>query len=126
MSLTSGSATSSISLPASIEPMLVSLARRPFDSPDHIFELKWDGLRALAFISGGSLTLQGRNARVITQEFPELAKLPQQVTGDGVVLDGELVCLDDGGQPSFLLLQQRLRALGAAHRRRPQSLHGEK
>ena len=125
MSLTSGSATSSISLPASIEPMLASLARRPFDSPDHIFELKWDGLRALAFISGGSLTLQGRNDRVITQEFPELAKLPQQVTGDGVVLDGELVCLDDGGQPSFLL-QQRLRASGAAHRRRPQSLHGEK
>jgi DNA ligase D-like protein (predicted ligase) len=120
MSLTSGSATSAVSLPSSIEPMLASLARQPFDSPDHIFELKWDGVRALAFISEGSLTLQGRNARAITQEFPELAKLPQQVSGDGIVLDGELVCLDDAGQPSFPLLQQRLRASGSARRRRPQ------
>ena len=66
MSLTSGSVTSAISLPASIEPMLASLAHLPFDSPDHIFELKWDGVRVLVFISGESLILQGRNARVIT------------------------------------------------------------
>ena len=44
-------------LPATIRPMLVRLTRRPFDSPGHIFELKWDGMRALAFLEGGSLRL---------------------------------------------------------------------
>ena len=56
--------------------MLARLARRPFDSPDHLYEPKWDGIRALAFVKGGRLRLLSRNSRDITSTFPELADLP--------------------------------------------------
>lgn len=59
--------------------MLGRLARETFDSPKHLFELKWDGMRALAFIEGGELKLLSRTARNITPQFPELAELPAQV-----------------------------------------------
>ena len=106
------------SLPATIRPMLASLTRRPFDSPDHLFELKWDGLRALAFIEGGQLRLQSRNLHDITSEFPEMARLPRLVHDDQAVLDGELVCFDSQGHPSFSRIRQRLRrqARGSADR----------
>ena len=48
-------------IPSNIRPMLARLTREPFDSPDHIFELKWEGIRALAFIEGGKFRLPGRN-----------------------------------------------------------------
>ena len=95
-------------LPATIRPMLARLTRRPFDSPSHIFELKWDGMRALAFLEGGSLRLQGRDLTDHTDRFPELRALPRAVAADRTVLDGELVCLDDDGRPSYALLKERL------------------
>jgi DNA ligase-1 len=95
-------------LPKTVKPMLARLARQPFDSPDHLFELKWDGIRALAFVEGGNLKLLSRNSRDITGGFPELSRLPAQVGVGGAVLDGELVCLDQQGHPSFSLLQERL------------------
>ena len=88
--------------------MLARLARHPFDSPEYLFELKWDGIRALAFLDGGRLKLLSRSSRDITASFPELSRLPSQVGADRVVLDGELVCLDKDGHPSFPLLQERL------------------
>ena len=95
-------------LPSTIKPMLGRMARHPFDSPKHIFELKWDGMRALAFIEGGELKLFSRNARNVTTQFPELAGMPSQVKSGPVVLDGEIVCLDEQNRPNFFQLQQRL------------------
>ncbi len=97
-------------LPANIKPMLGRLGREPFDSDDHIFELKWDGMRALAFIEAGQLRLVSRNGRDITSQFPELADLPRLVKHDSVVIDGEIVCLDQNSRPSFPLLQKRIQA----------------
>ena len=92
--------------------MLARLARHPFDSTEHFFELKWDGIRAMAFLEEGRLRLLSRTSRDITASFPELADLPGQVGARSVVLDGELVCLDSDGRPSFPLLQRRLGAAG--------------
>ena len=64
-------------LPSTIKPMLGRLVRESFDSPKHIFELKWDGMRALAFIEGVELKILSRNGRNITSQFPELAEIPQ-------------------------------------------------
>ena len=97
------------SLPATIRPMLARLARLPFDSADHIFELKWDGIRALAFVADGRIRLQNRNLDDITERFPELKKLASSVEADRVVLDGELVCFDDEGHPSLERMQRRIR-----------------
>ena len=89
--------------------MLARLTRHPFDSPNHLFELKWDGIRALAFVDGGTLRLQGRNLQDLTPEFPELRGLPGLVKANGTVLDGELVCFDREGHPSLARMQERLR-----------------
>lgn len=104
-----GSTVASRNPHTTLRPMLARLVRSPFDSPDHIFELKWDGIRALAYVESGKITFRDRNSRDITPQFPELEQLPQQVSASQAVLDGELVCLDELGRPSFALMQQRTR-----------------
>lgn len=111
-------------LPPTIKPMLATLAAQPFDSTEHIFEVKWDGVRVLAFIEAGQLRLQGRNLGSITYQYPELHHLLDQVQGDGIVLDGEIISLDGMGHPDFERLQQRLKlhepaAVALAAKRQP-------
>ena len=89
--------------------MLARLTHQPFDSPDHIFELKWDGFRVIAFVENGTLRLQSRNLRDITTTFSELSELPELLKPDNTIVDGEVVCFDKEGKPSFSLLQKRLR-----------------
>lgn len=74
-------------LPHTIKPMLGRLARNAFDSQDHLFELKWDGMRALAFIESETLKISSRNGRDITSNFPELAEFFNRETD--VVGDSE-------------------------------------
>ena len=96
-------------LPERLEPMLAVLAPEPFDSPDRIFEVKWDGIRTLAFISRGRVRLQSRNLRDITEPFADVAEaLARAVLADGVVLDGELVALDGEGLPRLPRVMQRI------------------
>jgi DNA ligase D-like protein (predicted ligase) len=92
-------------LPEKIQPMLAVTAE-PFDSPAYLFELKWDGLRALAFLNGGT-RLQSRNLREISAQYPELAFLHRQVKKAGTILDGEIIALADG-KPSFQRLTSRM------------------
>lgn len=100
-------------LPQRLEPMLAVQAPEPFDSPDRIFEVKWDGIRTLAFISRGRVLLQSRNLRDITEPFADVAEaLAHAVHADGVVLDGELVALDRDGLPQLPRVMQRLHGAG--------------
>src|SRR5262245_46393581 len=92
-------------LPTTIRPMLAVAALGPFDSEDHLFEIKWDGVRCLAFIERGKARLQSRHLLDMTAQFPELAVLRELPSG--TVLDGELVCLE-GGRPSLSKVQQRV------------------
>src|SRR3990172_5485536 len=105
-------------LPRSIEPMLAASGGQPFDSPSHIFEVKWDGVRALAFLEGDAVRLQDRYLRDVTFQYPELQDLAASVRERGVVLDGEIVALDEEGRPQFALLQERLLAGDAEAARR--------
>ena len=77
------------------------------------YEIKWDGYRALGFVQGGRLKLQSRNQRDVTEEFPEVRGLGEQLAAHEVVLDGELVALDEDGKPSFGAMQQRGRKRAA-------------
>lgn len=72
------------------------------------FEMKWDGIRALATISQGSVTLASRNGHDLTVAYPELSTLPKTVDGHACVLDGEIVALNRAGRPDFSRLQQRM------------------
>lgn len=74
--------------------------------PEWTFEFKWDGVRAIAVLSGGTLRLWARSGTEITVAYPELAGLASAL--DNAVLDGEIVALDAGGRPSFSALAERM------------------
>jgi bifunctional non-homologous end joining protein LigD len=86
--------------------MLATLVDGPFDDKEWLFEIKWDGYRAVAFIENGKVRLVSRNQNEFT-EYPELIDLPRYVKAKTAVLDGEIVALDEEGRASFSLMQQR-------------------
>ncbi len=95
-------------LPTELRPMMARLGREAFDSRDYLFELDWDGIRALAFLENGTLKLKDRKGNDITRIFPELSSIPSQLGIDKVIIDGEIVCLDSDSHPNFQMLEQRL------------------
>ncbi|MGB2834122.1 MAG: non-homologous end-joining DNA ligase [Candidatus Sulfotelmatobacter sp.] len=94
-------------MPTTIHPMLATSVDEPFDGAEWLFEIKWDGYRAIAFIADGKLRLVSRNQNELTERFPELKDLPKFVRAKSAILDGEVVALDDEGRASFTLMQQR-------------------
>lgn len=94
-------------MPRVIHPMLATLVNEPFDDEEWLFEVKWDGYRAIAFIEGDSLRLVSRNQNDLTDAYPELHGLPDHVRGRSAIVDGEIVALDEEGRSSFSLMQQR-------------------
>ncbi|HKE07831.1 MAG TPA: DNA ligase D [Candidatus Acidoferrum sp.] len=95
-------------MPSRLGPMLASIGEGAFSDPDWLFEIKWDGVRALAWISEGSLTLRSRKAQDFTKRYPELAGLPQAIAARDAILDGEIVALDTRGHSNFERLQERM------------------
>jgi bifunctional non-homologous end joining protein LigD len=99
-------------LPRLIRPMMAVLRHElPADEDRYGWELKWDGVRAVAYVSGGSVRLMSRNDKDVTGSYPELTALSDMVTAP-LVLDGEIVAFADG-RPDFGRLQSRM------HVRRP-------
>jgi bifunctional non-homologous end joining protein LigD len=94
-------------MPTVIHPMLATPIAKAFDGSEWLFEIKWDGYRAVAFIENGHVRLVSRSQNDLTAQFPELGSLPQFVKAERAILDGEIVALDDEGRPSFSLMQQR-------------------
>jgi bifunctional non-homologous end joining protein LigD len=94
-------------MPTIVRPMLATPANRAFDNPDWLFEIKWDGYRAVGFIDKGKFRLLSRNQNELTGQYPELRNLPEYVKAENAVLDGEVVALDEQGRPSFSLMQQK-------------------
>lgn len=72
----------------------------PFDSDEHLFEIKWDGIRLLAFFGEGVARLQGRKLTDATPRYPEVVRGLEKLPGEGI-LDGEVVVLDEDGRPDF-------------------------
>jgi bifunctional non-homologous end joining protein LigD len=100
-------------MPAVESPMLATSVEESFDDPKWLFELKWDGYRALARIDeDGDVALVSRNAQDFTPKFPELAKLADAFSERPLLVDGEIVVLDPEGRPSFGALQERLDRFG--------------
>jgi bifunctional non-homologous end joining protein LigD len=95
-------------MPAKLEPMLATIGDRPFSNPDWLFEIKWDGVRALAWIDNGQLAIRARSGADITARYPELAGLPNAVSAQQAILDGEIAALDERGHSDFGLLQERM------------------
>ncbi len=94
-------------MPAAIHPMLAESIDEPFDGADWLFEIKWDGYRAVAFIADGKVRLVSRNQNELTARYPELKDMAGFVKAKNAILDGEVVALDAEGKASFSLMQQR-------------------
>jgi bifunctional non-homologous end joining protein LigD len=95
-------------LPGQLRPMLATLGSLPPDSRGWAFEMKWDGVRAIAFVEDGRAQFWSRTGRDVTSSYPELRGLAAAVGPARVVLDGEIVAFGDGQWPSFEALQQRI------------------
>jgi bifunctional non-homologous end joining protein LigD len=94
-------------MPSAIHPMLAESIEEPFDGKGWLFEIKWDGYRAVTFIENGKARFVSRNQNDLTPRYPELRDLPTFVKAKTAILDGEIVALDTAGRSSFSLMQQR-------------------
>ncbi|SEG83595.1 bifunctional non-homologous end joining protein LigD [Nonomuraea solani] len=102
-----------VRLPA-YAPMLAQLGTlTSVQGPDWAVEMKWDGVRALAYLEDGAVRLMSRNAKDITIAYPELQLMAGAAGGHAAVIDGEVVAFDETGRPSFEALQPRM------HQRNP-------
>ncbi len=91
-------------IPRGVKPMLATLVKEPFDHPDWIFEVKWDGYRAIAEIRDGEVSLYSRNGISFNRKFSPILESLRKF-GFEAVLDGEIVAVDDRGNPDFQTLQ---------------------
>lgn len=94
--------------PAHVAPMLASLADGPFSHPGWWFEPKLDGIRGLAYLRNGSVSLLSRRGNDITRQYPGLVRALAAQPVNAAVLDGEIVAPDERGVPSFDRLQRRM------------------
>ncbi len=101
-----------------VAPMLARLGKLPRDETGWGFEVKWDGVRAIAFGEPGRLRLQSRNLKEITERYPEVRGLREALGSRAAILDGEIVAFDEDGRPSFERLQQRMHVVSEARVRR--------
>jgi bifunctional non-homologous end joining protein LigD len=91
-----------------LQPMLLTNLEEPFDSEDYLFEFKWDGFRALAYINNNNLFLQSRNKKNLSPYFSELRKISGYISTNNVILDGEICFINPEGISNFSVLQKRL------------------
>jgi bifunctional non-homologous end joining protein LigD len=102
--------------PRDVTPMLSTLVEKPFDDPGWVFEVKWDGYRAIASIdAAGAVTLTSRNGLDLLARFPGLAGIGAAFRTLPAVVDGEICVLDERGRSSFQALQRALKAPRDAH-----------
>jgi bifunctional non-homologous end joining protein LigD len=94
-------------MPDFVPPMRATLASEPFDDPDWLFEVKWDGYRVQAVVRDGEARLWTRNRQDAAAYFPVLAGPAPWIDAREAIVDGEVVALDEEGRPRFSLLQDR-------------------
>ena len=103
-----------------VEPMIPTPSPEPTDAPDRLYEIKWEGIRAVSVVSDGEVRMHTRGGADITDAFPEVADALRNAAGDAsIVLDGELVALSDEGIPQRYAVVERWLAGAEARRRTP-------
>jgi len=90
-----------------VEPMMVKPVRDLPKGDEWLYEVKWDGFRALALKHNSSVRLLSRNANDLSRHFPLVLKAIEGLAPKTILMDGEIVALDDQGHPSFQRLQNR-------------------
>jgi bifunctional non-homologous end joining protein LigD len=95
-------------MPAALDPMLAALVDKPPRGVEWLYEIKWDGIRAIAFLDREELRITSRSGLRCERQYPELAVMPHQVAAQQAILDGEIAVLDEKGVSRFHLIQPRI------------------
>jgi DNA ligase D-like protein (predicted ligase)/DNA ligase D-like protein (predicted polymerase)/DNA ligase D-like protein (predicted 3'-phosphoesterase) len=98
-----------------VEPMLSDTADKPPKGDDYVFELKWDGIRALITYEEGKMKILTRNHNDVTAQFPELLEGEKAFRATNAVFDAEIVSLDKEGKPIFKKVINRMMARGESN-----------
>jgi bifunctional non-homologous end joining protein LigD len=91
-------------IPENVDPMLATLIDEPFDDPDWLFEVKWDGYRTIVFLNKGTVQLQSRNYKSFTKKYYPLTESLEKLKVNAV-LDGEIIVINKKGVSDFSALQ---------------------
>ncbi|HET7591085.1 MAG TPA: DNA ligase D [Solirubrobacterales bacterium] len=94
--------------PENVVPMLAKLSTPPREDGSWAVEVKWDGVRAIAYCQPGRVELQTRNLNDVSAQYPEVKRITRALGSHDAVLDGEIVAFGENGRPSFERLQQRI------------------
>ena len=94
-------------MPRDVSVTLAKIADKPFSDPNWLFEIKWDGIRTVAYVENGNVSLFARSKREVTAEFPEFQDLAKYLRAGTAIVDGEIVTLDENGRSDFQKLQNR-------------------
>ncbi len=97
-------------LPASVAPMLATAVTQPPSGANWLYEIKWDGVRALCLVKDGALKMESRRGNRCEQQYPELRSLPEHIHAEAAWLDGEICVLDEQGRARFQNIQPRITA----------------
>ena len=95
-------------MPSALEPMLATLVDKPPRGEEWLYEVKWDGIRAIVYLDHEEVRITSRSGIHCERQYPELAVLPHQVAGQTAILDGEVAVLDEQGVSRFHLIQPRI------------------
>jgi bifunctional non-homologous end joining protein LigD len=105
-------------MPETVRPMLATAGTLPSEASAFGYEMKWDGVRALAHVADGLVRVVTRNGVDASNSYPELQELAAAMGERAAILDGEIVALNDEGRPDFGRLQPRMHINSAAKARR--------
>jgi len=95
-------------MPTAITPMKAALAETPPRGGEWLFEVKWDGVRAICFIENEAVRLVSRTGHSCEKQYPELSVIPHYIGASQAILDGEIAALDEKGVARFELIQPRI------------------
>jgi bifunctional non-homologous end joining protein LigD len=95
-------------MPAAVLPMKSSLSETPPKGDDWLFEIKWDGVRAICFVDDKKVRITSRTGNSCERQYPELSVIGHQISAKQAILDGEIAVLDKNGVSSFGLIQPRI------------------
>lgn len=101
-------------MPPFIPPMLATLVAAAFDDPDWQFEVKWDGFRVETVVDDGGVRIWTRGQQDAARYFGAFLEPPTWIKARQAIVDGEVIALDDRGEPDFALLQERIKGRASA------------
>jgi bifunctional non-homologous end joining protein LigD len=95
-------------MPESITPMMAMSVTKAPEGSRWMYEIKWDGIRAICFIENGHVRMISRNGNSYDRQFPELSVMPNFVQAGTAIIDGEIAVLDSKGRATFAAIQPRI------------------